>query len=70
MTYSQDPEPIKQRARRYSAETYSQNPEPIKERAREHSAVNYSQNQSLNEKGLESTHPNPIRKILSQKGLK
>ena len=44
MTYSQNPESIKERAREYSAMTYSQNPEPIKRRAREQSAITYSQN--------------------------
>ena len=70
MTYSQNPEPIKQRAREHSAVTYCQNPEPIKERAREHSAMSYSQNPEPQRKRLESTHLNLIRKILSRKGLK
>ena len=39
MIYSQNPEPIKQRAREHSAVSYSQNPELIRQRAREHSVV-------------------------------
>ena len=41
MIYSQNPEPIKERAREHSAITYSQNPEPQRKRAREFSAKSY-----------------------------
>ena len=41
MIYSQNPEPIKERAKEHSAITYSQNPEPQRKRAREFSAKSY-----------------------------
>ena len=68
MTYSRNPEPIKDRARECSAVTYSQNPEP-KERAREHSAMTYSRNpEPVKERAREhsaltySQNPEPQRK--------
>ena len=41
ITYSQNPEPVKERARERSVLTYSQNPEPQQKWAREFSAKSY-----------------------------
>ena len=60
MSYNQNPEPIKQRAREHSAVTYAQNPEPQRKRAREYSSKsyrNYTKN-FKNEKGRDGEKVN------------